>query len=66
MNKSYGKNVAIMRFIIVGPKHLGTPAHLISSPRPTPKRKKCSRTNEGNPNCQIVLQRTTLSSAGQN
>ena len=36
---------------IVGPKDLGTPAHLISSLRPTPGRKKCSRTNEGNPDC---------------
>ena len=51
---------------IVGPKDLGTPAHLISSPRPTPRRKKCSRTNEGNLDCQIVLSRTTLSSTGQN
>ena len=33
----------------VGPKDLGTPAHLISNLRPTPRRKKCPRTNEGNP-----------------
>ena len=51
---------------IVGPKDLGTPAHLISSPRPTSRRKKCPRMNEGNLDYQIVLQRTTLSSASQN
>ena len=51
---------------IVGPKDLGTPTHLISSPKPMPRRKKCPKTNEGNPDCQIVLPRTTLSSAGQN
>ena len=45
---------------------LGIPAHLISSPRPTLRRKKCPRTNKGNPDCQIVLPRTTLSSVGQN
>ena len=50
----------------VGPKDLGTPAYLISSPRPTPRRKKCPRTNEGNLDHQIVLSRTTLFSAGQN
>ena len=50
----------------MGPKDLGTPAHLISSLRPTPRRKKCPRTNEGNPDRQIVLPRMTLSSAGQN
>ena len=49
-----------------GAKGSGTPAHLISSPRPTLRRKKCPRTNEGNPDRQIVLPRTTLSSAGQN
>ena len=38
----------------------------ISSSRPTPRRKKCPRTNEGNPDYQNVLSRTTLSSAGQN
>ena len=53
-------------FDSMGPKDLGTSAHLISSPRPTPRRKKCPRTNEGNPDHQIVLPRTTLSSAGQN
>ena len=50
----------------MGPKDLETLTHLISSPRLTPRRKKCSRTNEGNPNYQIVLPRTTLSSVGQN
>ena len=53
-------------FDSMGPKDLGTSAHLISSPRLTPRRKKCPRTNEGNPDHQIVLPRTTLSSAGQN
>ena len=51
---------------LVGLKDLGTLSYLISSPRPTPRRKKCPRVNEGNPDHQIVLPRTTLSSAGQN
>ena len=50
----------------MGPKDLETPAHLILSLRSTPRRKKCSRTNERNPDRQIVLPRMTLSSAGQN
>ena len=50
----------------MGPKDLGTPAHLISSPKPTPRRKKCPKTNEGNPDYQMVLPRTILSMAGQN
>ena len=37
--------------VIVGPKDLGTPAHFISSPRLMPRRKKCLRTNKGNPDC---------------
>ena len=49
-----------------GPKDLGTPAHLISSPRPMPRRKKCSRSNEGNPDYQDILPMMTLSSADQN
>ena len=36
---------------IVRPKDLGTPTHFISSPRPMPRRKKCPRTNKGNPDC---------------
>ena len=50
----------------MGSKDLGTPTHLISSPRPMPRRKKCPRTNKGNPDCQDILPRTTLSSADQN
>ena len=50
----------------VGPKDLGTPAYFISSPRPMPRRKKCPRTNKGNPDCRDILQMTTLSSADQN
>ena len=49
-----------------GQKVLEASAHSISSPRPTLRRKKCLGTNEGNPNCQNVLPRATLSSAGQN
>ena len=49
-----------------GQKVLEASAYSISSPRPTPSRKKCLGTNEGNPDCQNVLLRTTLSSAGQN
>ena len=37
-----------------------------SDTKPTPRSKKCPRTNEGNPDCQNVLLRMTLSSAGQN
>ena len=51
---------------IVGPKGLETSAHFISSPRPMPRRKKCPRMNEGNPNSQDILLRTTLSLADQN
>ena len=50
----------------MGPNDLGTSAHLISSLRPMLKRKKCPRTNKGNPDRQIVLPRMTLSSTGQN
>ena len=52
--------------LLWGQKVLEALAHSISSPRPTPRRKKCPRTNERNPDCQNVLPRTTLSSAGQN
>ena len=48
-----------------GQKVLEALAHSIPSPRPTPRRKKCPGTNEGNPNCQNVLLRTTLSSTDQ-
>ena len=51
------------RYIIVGPKDLGTPAHFISSLWPIPRRKKCLRTNKENPDCQDILPKTTLSSA---
>ena len=53
-------------FVSVGPKDLGTPTHLISSPRPTPKSKKCPRTDGENPDLQIVLPRTIVSSTGHN
>ena len=49
-----------------GAKDLGTPAHFISGSWPMPRRKKCLMTNKGNPNCQDILLRTTLSSADQN
>ena len=49
----------------VGPKDLGTPAHFISSPRPTPRRKKCLRTNEEGPNCQETLPRIILFSTNR-
>ena len=39
----------------MGPKDLRTPAHFISSPRPMPRRKKCPRSNEGNPDYQDIL-----------
>ena len=47
-------------------KVLQASAHSIPSPRFALKRKKCLRTDEGNPYCQNVLLRTTLSSASQN
>ena len=50
----------------MGPKDLGTPAHFISNPRPMPRRKKCPRTNKGNPDCQDILPRTTLFAVDQN
>ena len=49
-----------------GQKVLEVSAHSILSLRPTPRRKKCPGTNEGNPNCQNVLSRTSLSSVSQN
>ena len=53
-------------FLIVGPKNLETPAHFISSLRPTLRRKKCPRTNEEGLNCQETLLRTILFSANRN
>ena len=50
----------------MGPKGLETPAHFISNPRLMPRKKKCLRTNEGNPNYQDILLRATLSLADQN
>ena len=49
----------------MGPKNPVTPAHFISSPRPTPRKKKCPRTNEEGPKCQETLPRTILFSANQ-
>ena len=54
------------RMIFVGSKDLGTPTHMISSPRPTPKSKKCLRTDGENPGLQIVRPKTVVSSAGHN
>ena len=51
--------------LVVGPKDLGTPTYFISSSRPMLRRKKCLRTNKGNPDCQDILPRTTLSSIDQ-
>ena len=49
----------------MGSKNLATPAHFILSPRPTPRKKKCSRTNKESPNCQAALPRTILSSVNR-
>ena len=49
------------KIFLWGQKVLEVSAHSISSPRPTLRRKKCLGTNEGNPNCQNVLPRATLS-----
>ena len=53
----------MVTIITVEPKNLATLAHFISSPRPTPRRKKCPRMNEKSPNCQETLPRTILSLA---
>ena len=52
-------------YTIVGPKNLATPGHFISSPRPTPRRKKCLRTNKEGPNWQEMLLRTIPFSANE-
>ena len=57
--------VVFVVIIIVGPKGLATPAHLISSPRPTSRKKKRLRTNKEGPNCWETSPRTTLSLASQ-
>ena len=57
--------IVIFKIIYVGPKDLSTPAHLISSPRPTPRRKKCPRMNKEGPSCQETLPRTILFLANQ-
>ena len=50
----------------MGSKDLGTPAHLISNPRLTPRSKKCPRTDGENLDLQVVRPRTIISSAGHN
>ena len=62
----WGSGQLDLEGLLWGQKVLETSAHSISSPRPTPRMKKCPGTNEGNPDCQNVLPRMTLSSAGQN
>ena len=49
----------------MGLKDLATPAHLISSPRPMPRKKKCLKTSIESPDCQDILLRTPLSSANR-
>ena len=49
-----------------GAKGSRAPTHFILSARPLLRRKKGPRTNKGNPDCQDILPRTTLSSADQN
>ena len=51
-------------FEFVGSKDLGTPTHLILSPRPTSRSKKCPRTNGENPSLPIVRPKTVISSTG--
>ena len=50
----------------MGSKNLGAPAHLISSPRPTPRSKKCPRTDGENPGLQIVRPKIVVSLVGHN
>ena len=49
----------------MGSKILATLAHFILNPRPTPRKKKHSRTNEKSPNCQAASPRTIPSSANR-
>ena len=49
----------------MGLKDLETSAHLISSPRPMPRKKKCLRTSIESPDCQDIRLRTSLSSANR-
>ena len=49
-----------------GVKGYGTPTHLIPSPRPTSRSKKCPRTDGENPGLQIVRPKTVVSSVGHN
>ena len=58
--------VCVCVCVCVGSKDLRTLTHLISSPRPTPRSKKCSRTNGENPGLQIIRLKTVISSAGHN
>ena len=55
-----------LKYKVWGQKVLQASTHSIPSPRFALRRKKCLRTDEGNPYCQNVLPRTTLSSASQN
>ena len=50
---------------IVGPKDLASPAHFISNPRPTPRKKKRLRMSKEGPSCWKASPRTILSSANQ-
>ena len=50
----------------MGSKDLRTPTHLIPSPRPTSRSKKCPRTDGENPGLQIVRSKTVASSTGHN
>ena len=52
-------------YIYVGPKDLAISTNFISSPRPTPRRKKCPRMNKEGPSCQETLPRTILFLANQ-
>ena len=58
--------ITLQQFVPMGLKGLKTSAYFISGPRLMPKRKTCPRTNEGNPDYQDILSRTTLFSANQN
>ena len=40
-----------IRYLLWGWRIWQSPTHFISGPRPMPRRKKCSRTNKGNPDC---------------
>ena len=62
----YKKRLSIVfKLYIVGLKDLASLTHFISSPRPTPRKKKRPRMSKEGPSCWESSPRTILSSANQ-